>query len=188
MAEPSRKINLNSLTAKGCGSPQQRKPGNDIVNGELVGLPSVQKPFCNKMQSRMACIERQMDGTAEAGLSQAKCKNTLKMVTDRLNNKLRVLAASAGYPVPKKMQLPRRLAMYEHLINIAKGNNYEDTDKSVIGKTKLSSSSDLCVAIDVCSESQHKKLVKYWSAQLYRGKNMDISRKKGRLCFLRFQW
>ena len=85
----------------------------------------------------MACIEREMDGTAEAGLSQAKCKQTLKMIKNRLNNKLRVLAASLGYPVPKKMQLPRRLAMYEHLMNIAKGNNYENADKSVIGKNKV---------------------------------------------------
>ena len=101
------------------------------------------------------------------------------MIKNRLNNKLRVLAASLGYPVPKKMQLPRRLAMYEHLMNIAKGNNYENADKSVIGKTKLSSSSDLCVAIDVCSESQHKKMVKYWSAQLHKGREYGHIEKEG---------
>ena len=153
---------------------QRVKNGKIQCDGKSFAASSI-----DSMQSRMACIERQMDGTAEAGLSQAKCKSTLKMVTDRLNNKLRVLAASLGYPVPKKMQLPRRLAMYEHLMNIAKGNNYEDTDKSVIGKTKLSSSSDLCVAIDVCSESQHKKLSKYWSAQLYRGQEYGHIEKEG---------
>ena len=72
------------------------KNGKIQCDGKSLGI------FNDSMQSRMACIERQMDGTAEAGLSQAKCKNTLKMVTDRLNNKLRVLAASAGYPVQKR--------------------------------------------------------------------------------------
>ena len=70
--------------------------------------------------------------------------------------------------------------MYEHLMNIAKGNNCEDAQiNSVIGKTKLSSSSDLCVAIDVCSESQHKKMVKYWSAQLHKGQEYGHIEKEG---------
>ena len=49
--------------------------------------------FLDSMQSRMKRIERGNGlNTAEAGLSQAKCKQTLKMITNRLNNKLRVLA------------------------------------------------------------------------------------------------
>ena len=49
----------------------------------------------------------------------------------------------------------------------------------LLGKTKLSSSSDLCVAIDVCSESQHKKMVKYWSAQLHKGREYGHIEKEG---------
>ena len=76
---------------------QRVKNGKIQCDGKSFAASSI-----DSMQSRMACIEREMDGTAEAGLSQAKCKQTLKMITNRLNNKLRVLGCKLRIPCSKK--------------------------------------------------------------------------------------
>jgi hypothetical protein len=150
------------------------KNGKADCGGETFASSSI-----TEMESRLTCIEKDMDGMAEAGLSQASCKLTLKTVEDRLNDKLRVLASSQGFPVPATLPLPRRLAMYNHLLSVAESTNFQNVDKAVIGKTKLSSSDDFCVAIDMCDEKQSKKLEKYWSTQLYRGQNYGHIEKEG---------
>jgi hypothetical protein len=128
-----------------------------------------------EMETRLACIEKNTDGAVEAGLSQASCKVTLKTIENRLNDKLRVLSASQGFPVPSKLPLPRRLALYNHLVKTMKADG---VDKSVIGKTQVSASDDFCVAIEMCSEEQSKKMEKYWSTQLYRGQEYGHVEKK----------
>ena len=126
------------------------------------------------MEQNMNCIDKQIGESIVSEFGQNTCQKALGVVNQRIEQRLRIVAASLGTPVPKSLEIPDRLHLYRALRTEAydaSGNVQvgKADEKVLAGVLPADLGHSVCVDIGMCSTKQDERMAKYWSSQGMEG-------------------